>query len=71
MKLNNDINPMQKQVCISYDSMEELLNRQEHMTNTLTGYLQRNNNIQYIKDTVISMTADKYQLTFTLAVSEV
>lgn len=62
---------MQKVVCISYDSMEELLNREIHITNTLQGYLNRYNNEQYIQDTNISITEDnKYLLTFTLAITE-
>lgn len=62
---------MQKKVCITYDSMEDLLNREEAITNTLKGYLNRNNNIQFISDTSISMTDDKFKLTFTLdAVAE-
>jgi len=67
-QLNKD---MQKVVCISYDSMEELLNREIHITNTLQGYLNRYNNEQYIQDTNISITEDnKYLLTFTLAITE-
>lgn len=58
---------MQKKVCITYDSMEDLLNRQEAITNTLQGYLNRNDNVQAITDTVISVSDnDKYKLTFTL-----
>lgn len=62
---------MQKKVCITYDSMEDLLNRQEAITNTLQGYLNRNDNVQAITDTVISVSDnDKYKLTFTLDQSD-
>ena len=58
---------MQKKVCITYNSMEELLNRQEAITNTLLGYLTRNNNEQFISDHNISIDDNsKYMLTFYL-----
>jgi hypothetical protein len=67
--MNNQM--MQKKVCITYDSMEDLLNRQEAITNTLQGYLNRNDNVQAITDTVISVSDnDKYKLTFTLDQSD-
>ena len=71
MKQRSNEETMQKIVCISYDSMEELLNRELHITNTLQNYLDRSNNEQYIQNTDISITDDdKYLLTFTLAVTE-
>lgn len=66
MKITNTENMVQKKVCITYDSMEQLLSRQESITKTLQGYLDRNNNEQYISDYTISINDSKYILTFFL-----
>lgn len=69
MKVNNN-DMMQRTVCVTYDNMEDLMNRQEAITNTLQGYLNRNDNYQYISDTTVSIGADdKYRLVFTLDVT--
>lgn len=69
MKVNNN-DMMQKTVCITYDNMEDLMNRRDAITNTLQGYLNRNDNYQYISDTVVSIGEDdKYRLVFTLDVT--
>lgn len=56
----------QKKIHITYDSMEELLNREEYMTKTLQNHLDRNNNDKYISSTEIVMGSDKVALVFTL-----
>lgn len=67
-----EVNPTegyQKKVAINYSSMEELLNRQEHITKTLQNYLDRTEE-QYISDTQITVGEDKFTLTFTLDILE-
>lgn len=61
MKIDN-----QRKIHINYDSMEELLNRQEHIVNTMQNYLDRNDNIQHISNTDIIVGKDKYSLVITL-----
>lgn len=69
MRVTN--NGIQKKVNISYDSMEELLNRQEHITNTLQNSLDRFNNEQFIEDTNIFLNnKNQYILSFTLGIKE-
>lgn len=56
----------QRKIHINYDSMEELLDRQDHIVNTMQNYLDRNKNIQYISDTTIVVGEDKCSLVITL-----
>lgn len=66
MKATNTDKMYQKKVAVSYDSIEDLMNRQEAMQKTLEGYLKRNGDEQYISDITIYMSEEKYTLTFTL-----
>lgn len=50
-----------KRITITYDSMDELLDREEYMNKTLHNYLQRENKYEFY-DNRIEVTNSKYKL---------
>lgn len=63
----NKINNTDKLVSIQYDNMEHLLEREDHINQTLINLLNRKNNKQYIKDKYITLNDKGALLNFTLS----
>ena len=63
----NKINNTDKLVSIQYDNMEHLLEREDHINQTLINLLNRQNNKQYIKDKYITLNDKGALLNFTLS----
>lgn len=62
MKLNDN----ERLVSIPYDSMDTLLNREHAMLSTLQSNINRNGNIQFIRDTYISTIQRGDKIRYTL-----
>lgn len=62
MKLNDN----ERLVSIPYDSMDTLFNRESAMMSTLQNNLNRNGNVQYIRDTYIATIQRGDKIRYTL-----
>lgn len=49
------IHDSERLVSVHYDEMDTLMNRRDSITNTLQNNLNRNGNVQYIRDTYVSV----------------
>jgi len=54
-------NELYKRIVVTYDSMDELLDREEVMSRTLANYLEREDNYEFY-DSRIEITNNKYKL---------
>lgn len=53
-------------VSMRYETMDELLNREEYLSDRLLELLKNNGNVQYISENFISVAPDGYHMNFIL-----